>query len=408
MNPPLAGYRVLNLGRVWTGPIVGYTLAALGAEVIKLEHESSPDVTRLLGRPTIAGKRPEGEPQELSMFFHNHNRDCLGITLNLKTERGRELMLALAAKCNVVLENFGSGVMERLGLGYHALCQVRPGIIVAAISGVGQDGPLTGLRGYAPVFSSLSGLESLVGYDNEEAQGMLSFGLSDPNAGAQAVFAVLAAVFHHQETGQGQYIDMSQLEAGMAVLGEAMLEWQFTGQAPGPRGNGHRTHCPHGIFPCREPGCWVAIAVECDAHWNGLRQAMGDPPWAREPALQSAQGRGLDRERIERELDDWCRKFPRDELLRKLGKLDVPAKPVLQVEELADHPQFSERGLYQEVEHPLMGTERLVALPWKMSGLAHSIRKAAPLMGEDNRYVFMKLLGMGQEEFDKLGEDGVI
>lgn len=276
MKPlPLEGLRVIDLGWVWSGPMVGYILADMGAEVIKMEHSDRLDNTRLRGSPIIDGKKLEGKSIELGPYYHNLNRNKLSARLNLRHSEGIRLFKALVKASDIIVENFSPKALSKLGLDYRNLKEVNPGLIMLSLSTAGQDGPISDMLGYAPVISSLSGLESLVGYEGEPPLGMMTFGLSDPNAGTHAFFAVMVGLYHRERTGEGAYIDMSQFEASCALLGEALLEYQFNRKIMGPQGNRHNKQSPHGMYPCRGEDQWVAISIDSNESWEKLRYAMG-------------------------------------------------------------------------------------------------------------------------------------
>ena len=406
---PLAGHRVLDLARVWSGGMIGALLSGLGAEIIKVESGDNLDVVRLVGRPLVGGQRAKGPVTELNPMYHHINRDKRGICLNLKSPRGRELLLALAQQCDIVLENFSAGVMERLGLGYETLRGVRPDVIYAAVSSAGQDGPLARMKGYAPIISSLAGLEHMVGYEGAAPLGMMNFGLCDPNAGAQATFAVLAAVYHRERTGEGQYIDMSQLEACMVLLGEAMADLSFNGRTRNPGGNAHPTCCPHGIYACRGEDAWVAVSMPNDTHWAALCALLGRADWAAMPELAAAPGRLRRREEIDAALGAWCAGRALAEAADALAPLGLGAQPVLPVEEThARHPHFAAHHLLQTVELPYLGPYPLYAFPWPMSAWAPAIGRAAPQLGEHTTDVLRELLDLTDDELVRLRADKVI
>jgi len=407
---PLQGLRVLDLGWVWAGPMAVCYLADLGAEVIKLEHTERLDNSRLRGAPIINGKKFSipGKSIELGPFYHNSNRHKLSARLNLKHPKGAELFWALTAKSDVVLENFTPGTMEDLGLDYPALARVKPDLVMISLSTAGQTGPIADLRGYAPVISAYSGMEALVGYEGEPPTGMLNFGLNDSSSGVHALFAMLAALLYREETGRGQYIDMSQMEVGVAPLAEAMLEYQFNGTLMQSIGNRHRLYCPHGVFPCAGEDRWIAVSVEHDDHWQALRTALGDPEWARDDSCRTAAGRLAARTRLEAELASWTIAQPREAAVRQLVDAGVPATPVLSMEEQIEDPHFAARQLRQKTAHPLLGEEMLYRLPWQMSATSISIRGSAPQLGEHDDYVYGDILGLDIETIRDLQQQKII
>lgn len=401
---------MLDLGWVWAGPMAVCYLADLGAEVIKLEHTERLDNSRLRGAPIINGKKFSipGKSIELGPFYHNSNRHKLSARLNLKHPKGAELFRALAAKSDVVLENFTPGTMEELGLDYPALARLKPDLVMISLSTAGQTGPIADLRGYAPVISAYSGMEALVGYEGEPPTGMLNFGLNDSSSGVHALFAMMAALLYREETGQGQYIDMSQMEVGAAPLAEAMLEYQFNGTLMQSIGNRHRLYCPHGVFPCAGEDRWIAVSVEHDDHWQALRTALGDPEWMRDDSCRTAAGRLAARSRLEAELARWTATRSREAAIELLVAAGVPATPVLSMEEQFADPHFAARQTRQQTVHPLLGAEMLYRLPWRMSATSTSIRGSAPQLGEHDDYVYGDILGLDIETIRDLQQQQII
>lgn len=278
---PLQGIRVINFGWVWAGPVVGQTLGFLGAEVLKIESRARIDMTRNL--PPFAEGIP-GPDRSLS------NHACWAgngsVTLDLKHAEGLALALRLIAESDVVIENFGPGVMERLGIGYESLRAVKPDIILFSMPAAGLYGPLEHVRTYGLSLTSLTGLDSLVGYKGETPIPVEN-AYSDPFAGIFGSFAILTALTHRRNSGEGQHIDFSQQEAVMQMVGPAYMDYAFNGRSGKPKGNQHPTAAaaPHGVFPCSGDDRWIAIAIGSDAEWAALVAEMGAPAWATEPAL---------------------------------------------------------------------------------------------------------------------------
>jgi crotonobetainyl-CoA:carnitine CoA-transferase CaiB-like acyl-CoA transferase len=405
---PLEGLRVIDLGWVWSGPMVAYIFADFGAEVIKLEHSERLDNSRLRGSPIINGKKVQGESIELGPYYHNVNRNKLSIRLNLKHPKGRELFKELVKVSDVIIENFTPDALKKLGLGYESLRKVKPDLVMLSLSTAGQEGPISDMRGYAPVISSYSGLESLVGYEGELPLGMMTFGLSDPNAANHGFFAAMVALYYRERTGEGVYIDMSQLEASCAILAEAMLEYQMNGRIMGPQGNQHRIQSPHGIYPCNGEDRWVAISIDSDENWRRLVEIMGNPDWAKDPTLQELNGRLTKRKIIDRGLGEWTSQLDREEIVRTLQAQGIAAMNVSTVEEQYTDIHLQHRGVRQEVIHPLLGRELLTSVPWNLSETPGAVRKSAPLLGEHDEYVYCSILGLSSSDIEKLKGEKII
>ncbi|WP_068637360.1 CaiB/BaiF CoA transferase family protein [Thauera butanivorans] len=400
---PLQGIRIINFGWVWAGPVVGQTLGFLGAEVLKIESRARIDMTRNL--PPFA----EGVPgPDRSLSNHACWAGNGSVMVDLKHAEGRELVMKLIAESDVVIENFGPGVMERLGFGYEALRAARPDIILFSMPAAGLYGPLDHVRTYGLSLTSLTGLDSLVGYEGGPPIPVEN-AYSDPFAGIFGGFAILAALHHRRSSGQGQHIDFSQQEAVMQMVGPAYMDYALNGRSGGPRGNRHPTGAaaPHGVFPCAGDDRWIAIAVGSDAEWAALAEAMGSPAWACEPALASVAGRVQAIDRIHAEIAAWTRGHDDRSLATRLQAAGVAATPVLAVADLLDDPHYRARGTFIEVRHPLGFDETLYGGYVKMSRTPAVVRPG-PVMGQDNDRAFLDILKLPAEEYQRLKESQVI
>lgn len=399
---PLDGYRVLDFGWVLAGAIPGMVLADMGAEVIKVESRQRLDYMRL-GRP-IVGDQPDPEQHPM---FHNVNRNKLSITLNTIHPQAVELARKLAAHCDVVIENFSPGVMDRLGLGYEDLHRIKPDLIMASISSTGQTGPLRDLRAYAPSIGALAGLDSTLGYEGGRPLG-LKHAYGDICGALHTVFAIVAALYQRQRTGRGQYIDLSMLRATVATQGLGLMEYIMTGRVMQPRGNYDPTMAPYGNYPCAGEDRWVSIAVATDEEWQGLKAALGSPAWTSDPKFASRYGRLKHRHELDQHLAQWTATRSAEAVTELLQSHGVAAIPVMGAEERLFNPHFRARGLYADIEHPALGAEPIFNLMWNLSRTPSAIRRHAPLMGEHNRQVFCGILGMSEPEVKALEEAQVI
>ncbi len=402
MPGPLQGLRVLDFGWVLAGAIPGMVLADMGAQVIKVETRQRLDYMRQ-GRPLIGEER---DP-ELNPMFHNVNRSKLSITLNTTHPEAIDLARQLAGRCDVVIENFSPGVMDRLGLGYEDLKKHKPDIIMASISSNGQTGPLRDLRAYAPSIGALAGLDSTLGYQGERPLG-LKHAYADITGALHAVFAITAALLNRTRTGQGRYIDLSMLRATVATMGIGLSEYALTGRVMEPKGNYDPVMAPYNNYPCLGEDKWVSVAVRTEEEWLGLVQAMGNPGWAQGENFVSKFQRLKHRKELDAHLAAWTSTRTAEDVTKTLQANGVAAAPVMDAEERLADPHFQERGLYREIEHPSLGQEPVFNLMWKLSRTPSSIRRHAPLMGEHNQQVFGDILGMPSEEINRLEEAKVL
>lgn len=374
----LAGIRVLDLSWVWSGPMVAATLADLGAEVIKVEHPGRLDNARLRGRPLRDGVPMEGPVEELSIYFHQNNRGKKSVAIDLKQAEGRRLFQRLADTSDVIIDNLSPGVFDRLGVGYATLSCTNPRLVWLAMSAAGKDGPLSGMRAYAPIMSAMAGLEAVVGYPDDPMVGMITAGVGDPNASSHALVAVLAALVERESSGRGQFIDFSQIEAMVADMCEPLAEFMIDGGEPEALAAAHRRHSPHGHYPCRGDDAWVAIAVVDDDGWRRLAAVMGRPQGATAGRFASAAARVEHRTEVDEIVSEWTRVRTVDQVIAALSPARVTAVPVRDV----DDARRVFRSLLTEHDHPVTGPEALAGVPWHFRRTPARIQSNAPLVGQ--------------------------
>ena len=400
---PLEGIRIANFGWVWAGPVVGQTLGFLGAEVLKIESRARIDLTRML--PPFGGgiRDPDRSLSNHACWAGNGS-----VTLNLKKSEARELARRLIAKCDVVIENFGPGVMEGLELGWESLRAVKPDVIMFSMPAAGLTGPLKDIRTYGLSLTSTTGLDSLTGYRGGPPVPVEN-AFSDPYNGIMGAFAILCALHHRDRTGEGQHIDYSQQEAVMQMVGPAFMDYAMNGRVAGPIGNRHPLlpAVPHGVFPCAGEDRWVSIAVLSDAEWRGLMAAMGSPDWATAPELATATGRAQRIDDIHERVAAWTAAHDDRELAARLQRHGVAAAPVLNVADLLADPHYRARGTFIEVQHPLGFRETIYGAYVKTSRTVAHVR-TGPRMGQDNDHVFTTLLGLTDERYRELIAEQVI
>jgi len=399
---PLNGYRVLDFGWVLAGALPGMILADMGAEVIKVETRQRMDYMRL-GRPII-GDEPDPEQHPL---FHNVNRGKLSISLNITKPEAIDFAKGLVPHCDIVVENFSPGVMDRLGLGYDVLSGINPGVVMASISSNGQTGPLRDLRAYAPSIGALSGLDSTMGYSGERPLG-LKHAYADISGALHSVFAIVSALHQKKRTGEGRYIDVSMLRATVATMGVGLMEYEMTGRVMSTKGNHDSVMAPYGNYPCQGDDAWVSIAVRTEEEWQGLKVAIGKPDWCEGQAFESRYSRLNNREALDENLAQWTRERTAEDVTEILQANGVAALPVMGAEDRLFNPHFMDRGLYSDIEHPSLGTEPIYNIMWNLEQTPPSIRRHAPLLGEHNQQIFGSLLGMEKEDIDRLEEEQVL
>ncbi|MDY6917210.1 MAG: CoA transferase [Chloroflexota bacterium] len=401
---PLEGVRLTDLCWVWAGPSGTELLAYLGAEVIRVESQSHICLTR---RNT---PWPWMVPADVnqSTTFNSLNLNKRGITINLTQPKGIELVKRLVAISDVVTDNYAGGMMERFGLDYPALKQVKPDIIAASMSGWGAYGPERDYRAYDPIFAALSGLYELTGYPDGEPSRSDNRGRLDLSSGTSCAMCIIAALDHRSRTGEGQFIDVSEWEAMNCVLGDSYMEYFITGRSPTRVGNRDRVMAPHNCYRCKGEDKWVSIAIATDEEWRAFCKTIGRPEWVDDPRFSDPRSRWQNQEQLDPLVSQWTINFTHYEVTETLQEAGVAAFPSMSREELANDRHLSERGVFVEVPHPETGVQTFLAPPWKLSETPAQIFKHSPLLGEDNEHVFCELLGMPIEEFAILVGEGVI
>ncbi len=409
---PLEGVRVLDLSQVFSGPYCTRILGDLGAEVIKVEATRRPDPERGPIKPAPGSglypdNNPGPDPYNRSGRFVEYNRNKYGITLDLGTPEGLHLFLELVKISDVVIENFSVGVMERLGLGYEALRAIQPDIIMLSMPAFGSTGPEASYVAFGPQQEALSGIVSITGYQEDRPLSTWVY-YPDPTVALFAVSAVLAALMHRQATGQGQHIELPQREALCYALPELVLEYQMTGRKPRPRGNSHPAYAPHGCYRCQGEDLWVAISVTNDREWVALCQAMGRPDLTLDPRFRTAPERVRNREALDRIVEDWTQKHSHYEAMELLQAAGVPAGAVLTMADMLEDPHYKERGFFVPVDYTGVGIHLSLGFPWRFSKTPASVRLPSPGLGEHNRYILGKLLGLSEAQVRELEEKGII
>jgi benzylsuccinate CoA-transferase BbsF subunit len=398
---PFEGCRVVDFGWVWAGTVLGHILADHGAEVIKVESRRRLDGLRL-GRVFELG-----ETLELNPHFQNLNRNKLSITVDISQPKGAELIKELVKKSQMVIENFVPGVLKRHGLDYESLVKVKPDIIMISLSPAGQDGPLSKMSAYAPLITALSGIDSLLGYKDEQPLGF-KHAYGDVTASLSGAFAVLVALRYCNRTGKGQYIDMSQWETTTSLIGEAIMDYTMNGRIKGCQGNYDARMAPHGNYPCKGDDKWVSIAVKTENEWKAFCEAIGNPSWTSDPKFDDPDRRLSNVDELNKYVAEWTSNYTNYECAEMLQKFGVAAAPVLSTEGVFLDPHFNDRGLFVNVDHPIAGGTVIYDLPWKSKDLTRKPIRHAPILGEHNNYVFGEVLGLSKEEIDKLIDEKTI
>jgi crotonobetainyl-CoA:carnitine CoA-transferase CaiB-like acyl-CoA transferase len=399
---PLAGVRILDLTMVWAGPSGTRLLADMGAEVIKVEAARSWDMLRSLH--FLGGKTERW--WDKSAYFNHNNRNKYACTLDLQTERGRELALRLVAISDIVFENYRADVLAKLGLDYDDLRAARPEIILISMPSHGKSGPEAHHVAYGTNVEQLAGLADISGYrDGGPHKSAIAYG--DPNAGALAAAAALAALHHRRRTGEGQHIEVAQWEAMIGNIGEFILGYQMDGQQPARLGNRHVSRV-QGVYACASEDEWVAISVGSDAEFAALCHALGRPELAPDPRFADVVSRRHNHDEFDEIVAAWTLQRSQHDAASELQAAGVPAAPVLTIQRLMADEHLRARGFWQSVTQAAAGTWDMEGAVWHMSRTPAHVRVPPPMYGEHNDYVLRGLLGLDDNEIRDLDAQRVI
>ena len=390
---PLAGLRVLDLTRVLAGPLATQFLGDLGAEIIKVEPPAG-DETRNFA-PFVGGE---------SHYFVGLNRGKQSLVLDLRQEEGVAILRRLAARADVLVENFRPGVMERLGLGATSLMEANPRLIYCAISGFGQTGPLRDKPSFDIVTQALTGVLSVNGKEGA-APVKLGLPVGDMSGGIFGAIAILSALHERHATGRGRLIDISLYDGTMSLLGYLEQLAMLTGKDPAPMGSRHPSVVPYDGFPARDGT--IIIACLADRFWPRLCDALGCPEMGADPRYATMALRREHRAEIEPRIAAITVTRTVAEWEERLAEHDVPHAPVLGVTSALNHPHAAARGMLAEVRHPTAGMLRLLGRPVKFPGAEQAPLQASPLLGEHGEEV-LRELGLGEEELAGLRAKRVI
>lgn len=395
MAGPLAGIRVVELAHIMAGPVCGLMLADLGAEVIKVERAPDGDDTRRSVPPEIEGE---------SAAFLMMNRNKRGIALDLKKEKGREVLLRLLDGADVLIENYRRGTMERLGLGYEQVLRPRnPRLIYCAVSGWGRTGPYADRAGFDLVAQGVSGLMSITGEGPGRPPVKVGAPVTDITAGILAALGVVAALVQRERTGEGQMVDTSLLEGGVVHTYWHSAITFATGISPGPMGSAHPLNAPYQAF--RTADGWINVGAANQANWLRLVRAIEAPHLAEDPRFIDNAARMRHLKELEAELTRVFETRTTAEWLQILDEAGVPAGPVLTIAEMHDHPQVRARRMVVDVPHTKLGSQRTLGCPVKFSAAESGPVRGAPLLGEHTREVLAEL-GYTREEIEALLAEG--
>jgi formyl-CoA transferase len=396
MAGALAGIRVIDLSRILAGPFCTMMLGDLGAEIIKIEQPGSGDDTRTWGPPFIGGQ---------AGYYLAINRNKRSVTLNLKDERAKELLMRLVEGADVLIENFKVGGLEAMGLGYERLRAVNPRLVHCSISGFGPDGPYAQRPGYDFVAQAMGGVMSITG--EPEGQPM-KFGvaISDLTTGMYSCIAILAALRHRDQTGQGQHIDTSLIESTTSLLINFASTYLLTGEMLPRLGNAHPNIVPYRLFKASDK--WFIVAVGNDRQFEALCGVIGREELARDPRYRQNKDRVAHRAEMESLLTEVFAEREAAYWTERLLEVGVPSGPVNSVADVFADPQVLLRQMLLEMPHPTVGTLKTAGFPFKLSETPARANRHPPLLGEHTEEVLRELLNLADQEIAELRAGGVV
>ena len=392
MEKALQHLRVIDFTWVLAGPFATRILADYGAEVIKVQSKVTTGGTEL----------------NTSGYFNTWNRNKLSITLNLSKPQGVELAKKLVQISDVLIENFSPRVMRNWGLDYDTLRGIKPDLIMLSMSGMGQTGPWRDYTAFGATIQAFSGMTYLTTFPGRSPLG-LGYAYADHIAGLMGALAILEALEYRQRTGEGQYIDLSELEAMSTLLGTAILDYGVNGRIASPLGNrpAHPVAAPCGAYRCKGEDRWCAIAVFTEEEWEAFCGVLGYPSWTKDRRFATLLSRVKNSDQLDRLVEEWTRDHTAEEVMALLQRAGVAAGVVQDAADLSKDPQLKARGFFVEADHPILGKVSFDRSPIKLFDTPAQLERAAPLLGQDNEYVYCRLLGMSEAKFKRYIEEDV-
>jgi CoA:oxalate CoA-transferase len=395
MDGALQGIRILDLTRVLVGPYATMVLADLGADVIKIEMPLRGDDAREFG-PFLNGE---------SAYFMSLNRNKRSMTLNLKSEAGKQVFLELVEKVDVVVENFRPGAMERLGLSYENLKAVNPELIYAAASGFGQSGPYSQRPAYDAVVQAMGGIMSITSPVPNGPPTRVGTSIGDITAGLFTAIGILAALRHRDKTGQGQMVDVSMLDCQVAILENAIARYLVTGEIPHPTGNRHPSIAPFEPFDTLDGQ--IMLAVGNDAIWNKLCEVLDLPDLVNHPLYLTNDLRNQNEATLKPVLADIINGRKTTEWQEIFDEAGIPNGPINTIDRVVEDPQVQSREMIVEVEHPTAGRMKIPGIPIKLSESPGKVAVCAPCLGEQTNEILAEVLGYSEDKIVSLRSEGI-
>ena len=397
-----AGLTVVAFGGAVVGPLTMKMFADHGATVIRTESTKRPCTLR------TSGPYKDGQPGlNRAGYFNFHSGNILSMGLNMTNPKAAEVAKRLVSKADVVMENFTPSVMPGWGLGYEDLKKVKPDIIMLRQSGFGSEGPYANTAAFGMVLAAIAGLPNFVGWPDGLPLPLGVSAYTDCISPRFAAAAVIAALDHRNKTGQGQLLDLAQFETALYFILPAILDYISNGREPARAGNSSPCASPHGVYPCRGDDRWCTIAVSTDQQWAALCAVIGKPGLAADPRFDTLIGRKENEAEVDRIVGGWTAQLPAEEVMARLQAAGVPAGVVQDTRDVYNDPQLRQRNIFWPMEHGEMGLFTHLGQSFQLSGTPSRPRSPSPSLGEHTEYVCTKIIGMSDEEFVGLMNEGV-
>lgn len=403
----LTGIRVLDLSRVLAGPWCSQVLADLGADVVKIERVGTGDDTRSWGPPFM--KNEQGEDSQEASYYQSTNRNKRSVAVDIASEKGQEIVRALVAESDVLIENFKAGSLKKYGLDYESLSSLNPRLVYCSITGFGQTGPRAQEPGYDFIIQGMGGLMSITGERNGVPGGgpqKVGVAVTDVMTGLYSVIAIQAALLAREKTGKGQHCDMALLDVQVAALGNQSQNYLSTGVSPGRYGNAHANIVPYNSFHASDKD--FIIACGNDTQFAALCSAIGLPELSSDPRFVKNENRVRNRDAITRILSDHFKRDTAEVWVERIRKVNVPVGVINDIAGALAEPQVDARGMLVNIPHPMNPDFKMVGSPIHLSDTPVSYRNPAPLLGQDTDSVLAEYLDLSPDALSKLKNEGIL
>ena len=397
------GIKVCDLSWVAVGPQIGRELALHGATVVRVESHKRPDTLRLT--PPFKDFTPG---INRSAFGCAYNTQKYSISLDYSKPKGQEVVRRLIMWADIVTDSMTPGSLAKWGLDYESVVKLKPDIIYFSTCQMGQRGPLSKFGGYGALGSAYSGYCQILGYPDRTPL-PLNNNYTDFISPWYLTIAVISALLYKKKTGKGMYLDQSQIEAGVTMLGPLILDYTVNGRIAGRIGNHDPYMCPHNAYPCQGDDRWVVIAVRTDEEWQALVKAIGEPEWSQDPKFTTFVARKQNEDELDSLIGEWTKNYSPEQVMDKMQAAGVPAGAMLTSGEgIVNDPQANHRKAFRYLNHKEIGPMLYNSPSYHLSKTPAHIWKAAPCLGEDNEYVYREILGYSDDEVADLLIEGVI